>query len=105
MTPLLFCAAAGSAAVGRFLIGAAMHSWLALIVVNVVGSGLLGYVLAGDPSPAVATVVGTGFCGAFTTYSSFAIEARAFGLRWGTPYALVTLGGAFGAAALGAGLA
>ncbi len=105
MTPVLFLAAAGTAAVGRFLIGVAVHSWLALLVVNTVGSGLLGFVVAADLSPAAVTVVGTGFCGAFTTYSSFAVEARSFGLRWGAVYALLTLACACGAAALGATLA
>lgn len=105
MTPILFLAAAGAAAIGRFLVGVALHTWLALLVVNTLGSGLLGFVVASDPSPAVITVIGTGFCGGLTTYSSFALEARAAGLRWGAVYALVTLGCAVAAAALGHALA
>lgn len=105
MTPLLFCAAAGAAAIGRFFVGVALRSWVALLIVNTLGSGLLGFVVAVDLSPAVLTVIGTGFCGALTTYSSFAVEARTFGLRWGTVYALLTLGCACCAATLGHALA
>jgi CrcB protein len=105
VTPILFLAAAGAAAVGRFLVGVALHTWLALLVVNTLGSGLLGFVVASDASPAIITVVGTGFCGALTTYSSFALEARSFGLCWGTAYALLTLICACAAAALGHALA
>lgn len=56
------------------------HRWrrelpLGTLVVNVVGSFLLGLVVARVDSPAVAAAVGTGFCGALTTYSTFAYEA------------------------------
>jgi CrcB protein len=42
-------------------------------VVNVVGSFVLGVVAASGPAWA-ATLVGTGFCGALTTFSTFGYE-------------------------------
>ncbi|MGV2549622.1 CrcB family protein, partial [Bacillus licheniformis] len=56
----------------------------AIPVVNVVGALLLGYLTAslaraGTPPPPMATrlklLLGTGFCGGFTTYSSLATDA------------------------------
>jgi fluoride exporter len=46
------------------------------LVVNVVASFVLGLVTgaAGVVAPAVAAVVGTGFCGALSTYSTFSFE-------------------------------
>ncbi|CAA9438778.1 MAG: Fluoride ion transporter CrcB [uncultured Pseudonocardia sp.] len=69
--------------------------------VNVAGSFLLGAVLSAA-GPAVVALVGTGFCGALTTYSTFALETAELPRRRAVVYAVgsVVLGPA--AAALGA---
>lgn len=102
MTPVLFVVAAAGGAVGRHLVGRATCSWQALLVVNSLGAALLGWLAANDVAPATATIVGVGLCGTFTTYSSFALEARALGLRWGTVYTVTTIACAAGAASLAA---
>ena len=48
-------------------------SVLGTLAVNVVGSALLGVLLGlRDVSPAVLALVGTGFCGSLTTFSTYA---------------------------------
>ena len=81
-------------------------SVLGTLTVNVAGSAVLGVLLGlRDVSPAVLALVGTGFCGTLTTFSTFGgdvlrmVEQRrlARGLTYVT--ASVVLG--VGAAALG----
>jgi CrcB protein len=47
--------------------------------VNVSGSFVLGLVLGAGASPTVTALVGTGFCGALTTYSTFGWETVRLG--------------------------
>lgn len=47
---------------------------VATLAVNVLGSFLLGLVTFANPGPATAQFVGTGICGAFTTFSTFSVE-------------------------------
>ncbi|MGY1803292.1 fluoride efflux transporter FluC [Blastococcus sp. SYSU D00922] len=61
-------------------------SVLGTLAVNVVGSAVLGMLLgARGVSPAVVALVGTGFCGTLTTFSTFGydvvrlVEERAVG--------------------------
>ncbi len=44
------------------------------LAVNVAGSLLLGFLLGRPVDPALAALLGTGFCGALTTYSTFSYE-------------------------------
>ena len=81
-------------------------SVLGILVVNVAGSALLGVLLGlRDVSPAVLALVGTGFCGTLTTFSTFGwdvvrlVEDRAVGRALAYLAASLLLG--LGAAALG----
>lgn len=72
MTPLLVALGAAVGAPLRFLVAKAVPGLGATLLVNVLGSALLGLLVR--PSAGAAALVGVGFCGAFTTYSAFAVE-------------------------------
>lgn len=61
----------------RYLLGQLLRSrsfpWSTLVV-NVLGSFLLGVVLISGANEAFVLFVGVGFCGAFTTFSSFSFQ-------------------------------
>ncbi|MEV0809188.1 fluoride efflux transporter CrcB [Micromonospora sp. NPDC050200] len=75
------------------------------LTVNVAGSLLLGAVLAVPAGPAVTTLVGTGFCGALTTWSTFGYEtlrlARSGARRHALANVLVSVAAGLAAASLG----
>ncbi|MFI1995797.1 fluoride efflux transporter CrcB [Actinoplanes sp. NPDC020271] len=79
------------------------------LAVNVVGSFVLGLLLGLRLSPALTALLGTGFCGALTTYSTFSWETLTFARRGeqakAFAYALVSVLAGLGAATLGAILA
>jgi fluoride exporter len=81
-------------------------SVLGTLTVNVVGSAVLGVLLGlHEVSPAVLALVGTGFCGTLTTFSTFGfdvvrlVEERAVGRALGYVTGTLVLG--LGAAAAG----
>ncbi|HEY6748273.1 MAG TPA: fluoride efflux transporter CrcB [Mycobacteriales bacterium] len=112
MTVLLVALGAAVGAPTRYLADRAVQSrfgsrfpW-GTAAVNVAGCFLLGLVAGSRTVPAeVVSLVGTGFCGALTTYSSFSWEALRLaeeGLRWrSAAYVLGSTAAGLGAAALG----
>ena len=76
------------------------------LTVNVVGSALLGLVLgAAATPPAVVALVGTGFCGTLTTFSTFGADVLRMveqgRLARGLAHVVATVVLGVGAAALG----
>ena len=117
MTTVLLCLAGGLGAIARFVADAFVNRRvrrspmpLGTLSINVSGSFLLG-VLSGlvahhaGLSPALAAVLGTGFCGGYTTFSAASLEAvrlwGADGPAQGITYAATTLIGSVAAAGLG----
>ncbi|MGW6277687.1 fluoride efflux transporter CrcB [Kribbella sp. NPDC055071] len=64
--------------VARLLLGTRIETPLpwGTFSVNILGSFVLG-LLAGVSNHTLVLLIGTGFCGAFTTYSTFAAETTA----------------------------
>lgn len=103
MTLVLVALGAALGAPLRFALGHLLDDdwpW-GTLVVNVLGSGLLGLFtglgLTGHP----LALLGTGFCGGLTTYSSFAVQSHRLGRGRGAAYAVLTVGLGLLAAALG----
>lgn len=109
MTALLVALGAAVGAPLRYLVGRALPDrafpW-GTFAVNVAGCLLLGALAGSGRTPAsVLALVGTGFCGALTTYSTYGWESLQLAERraWWTAAAYVlgsTLAG-LGAAAAG----
>jgi len=75
------------------------------LTVNVAGSLLLGFLTGLPAAPAVAALLGTGFCGALTTYSTFSYEtlrlARTGARFYAAANVVASVVAGLGAAALG----
>ncbi|WP_406045491.1 fluoride efflux transporter CrcB [Micromonospora sp. NBC_00898] len=115
MTVLLIALGAALGAPLRYLTDRAVQArhdspfpW-GTLTVNVVGSLLLGAVAAVPAAPAVTALVGTGFCGALTTWSTLSYETLRLtreGARFhAVANALASVVAGLGAASLGYALA
>ena len=71
------------------------------LLVNVVGSALLGALTGIAASSDLTALAGSGFCGALTTYSTFGYEVVSLRPRMSLVYALVSVAAGLGAAAAG----
>jgi len=79
MTALLVTVAGAAGVYLRYAISSAFHGdalpW-ATVGINVAGSLVLGYlVVAHWPTQELRTVLGVGFLGGFTTFSTFSVQA------------------------------
>ncbi|MGY2701516.1 fluoride efflux transporter FluC [Nocardioides sp. HB32] len=103
MTAVLIALGAAAGAALRFLVSSRLdgHWHRGTLVVNVTGSFLLGAFSALALSGDATALLGTGFCGGFTTYSSFAVQTHGLGVRRGAAYAGATIVLALAACGLG----
>jgi CrcB protein len=58
------------------------------LLVNLIGSAFLGWLVGHGVHGRPLTLLGTGFCGAFTTYSAMAVQSVDRGGLRGTAYAV-----------------
>jgi fluoride exporter len=93
VTALLIAVGAAAGAPLRFVVASRLDGrhHAGTFVVNVAGSFLLGLLSALALSSSWAALLGTGFCGGFTTYSAFAVQTHDLGPRRGAAYALATI--------------
>ncbi len=80
MTLLLVMAGAAIGAPSRWLVDRfvqrrhdSVFPW-GTLVINVLGSAVLGFILGAGASGELVLLLGTGFCGGFTTFSTFSYE-------------------------------
>lgn len=112
---VLLALAGGAGAASRYLVDRAVTlrtggflPW-GTFTVNVVGSFLLGLLVgleaAGRIGHGWLTVAGTGFCGAFTTFSTFALETVTLARDGRRAIAAANVGGSVVCGLAAAGLA
>jgi CrcB protein len=70
-------------------------------VINVTGSLVLAWLPAIGAVRRRQVLLGTGFCGGFTTYSAFAVQTYRLDPLRGTAYAVLTIGVLLGVCAIG----
>lgn len=100
MSALLVAVGAAVGAPLRLIAGRALDRsspWGTLLV-NVLGSALLGWLVGHGVDGRPLALLGTGFCGAFTTYSAFAVQSVQKGGWAGTAYAVGTVLGCLASA-------
>lgn len=101
---LLVAVGAGGGAATRYLVATRFdrdHLPRGTFAVNVVGSLLLGALVGLGVGEHVLALLGVGFCGGLTTFSSFAVQTRRLGVGRGAAYAALTVSVSLVACAVG----
>ncbi|ELZ43859.1 CrcB protein [Halorubrum californiense DSM 19288] len=92
-------------AVSRHAVGLRVEGRRSVLLVNALGSFALGAITAAPIGSTAALLLGVGFCGAFTTFSSFAVgtvrAASETGARAGAAVAASNIAAALPAFLLG----
>ena len=102
ITPVLVWAGGATGAMARYTLSRTLErDLLDTLAVNVLGSVLLGLIVTAPVGESVAVAAGTGFCGAFTTFSSFAVETVQLAENDELGTAAVYAGGMLAAALVG----
>jgi CrcB protein len=103
MTLLLVAIGAALGAPTRYVVAHLLDGrhHVGTMLVNVAGSFLLGLFSGLALSGAAIAFLGTGFCGALTTFSAFAVQSHAQGRRLGAMNVVLTVVPALGLCGLG----
>ncbi len=103
MTVLLVAIGAAVGAPLRYALASTLDRAqpVGMLLVNTLGSGLFGLFAAQSLGEAGWALLGTGFCGAFTSFSSFAVQSVERPARTATTYVVATTVLAVGACAVG----
>lgn len=96
-------------AMGRHAVGLSIDGRESIVVVNVVGSFVLGMLMIAPVGSVALLALAVGVCGAFTTFSSFTVEtattAEAGEPRIAVAFALANLVGSVAALLVGSAIA
>jgi CrcB protein len=104
VTPLLVALGAAVGAPLRYALATALDTERfphGTLLVNAVGSFLLGLFVEAGVTGDWLALLGTGFCGGFTTYSAFAVQTHRLGTLRGAAYSVLTIGLSLAACATG----
>jgi len=108
LAPLLVGVGGALGAVARFAVASRLNADGAprgTVAVNAVGSFALGLLTFGGVGGEASLLLGTGACGAFTTYSSFSVDAVTLWQTGRRRRAIAYASGTFLAVAVGVALA
>jgi CrcB protein len=103
--PILVGLGGSAGALGRYAVDVALGGGRrSTFAVNILGSVALGALVTSSPHATTLAIAGTGFCGAFTTFSSFAVNVAEAASEGDRRLAAVDAAGTLVSALLGVAL-